>query len=60
MNDIAQAAANAMPQLSHLQCMTCGHRRRVGDVGARLRNGWPSCCGYTMRLLTQREVDAQA
>lgn len=56
MNDIATAAATALPPLSHLECTTCGHRRKVGDVASKLRNGWPSCCGYTMRLYTMGEV----
>lgn len=50
-------AASAMPPLSHLECMTCGRRREVGDVCDKLRNRWPVCHGYTMRLFTVREVE---
>lgn len=50
--------ADAMPPLSHLECTTCGTRRKVGDVAGKLRSGWPTCCGYTMRLYTQREVES--
>lgn len=27
----------------------CQREQRTGD--APLRNGWPKCCGYTMRLI---------
>lgn len=58
MNDIGQAIADAMPPLSHLECTTCGKRRDIGDVAGKFRHGWPSCCGYTMRLYTMREAAA--
>lgn len=57
---VYRSMADEMPALSHLECMSCGARRRVGDVAGKLRNGWPTCCGYTMRLFTVREVEAQA
>lgn len=41
-----------------LQCGACGHREELGDVGSRLRDGWPQCCGYTMTWWTQRQIDA--
>lgn len=41
-----------------LQCGACGHREELGDVGSRLRDGWPKCCGYTMTWWTQRQIDA--
>lgn len=41
-----------------LRCESCGGRRTVGDVSPMLRNGWPRCCGYTMRLWTQQQVDS--
>ena len=57
---VHDAAATAMPPLSHLECMECHACRRVGEVAGKLRNGWPKCCGYTMRLFTVREVEAAA
>lgn len=56
---MADLAATAMPPLSHLECMTCGRRDDIGSVADKLRNGWPTCHGYTMRLFTMREVEAQ-
>lgn len=41
-----------------LRCSECGLRAKVGDVGRRLREGWPKCCGYTMTWWTQRQIDA--
>lgn len=41
-----------------LRCEDCGHRRQLGNLAANYRDGWPRCCGYTMRWWTQRQVDA--
>jgi hypothetical protein len=41
-----------------LRCEGCGNRKQLGDVGRKLRDGWPRCCGYTMRWWTQRQIDA--
>jgi hypothetical protein len=30
------------------RCTVCGREERAGL--SPLRNGWPKCCGYTMRL----------
>lgn len=39
------------------RCTVCGHEERAGD--SPLRNGWPRCCGYTMRLInTKRFIDS--
>lgn len=35
---------------SYLECSACGKKART-NFGHSLRNGWPMCCGYTMRLL---------
>ena len=53
---VHEAAAAVMPPLSHLECTSCGHRQEIGDVAGNLRDGWPKCCGYTMRLYTMREM----
>lgn len=39
----------------HLECTVCGHRRPLGNIGRKLANGWPKCCGYTMRWITARQ-----
>lgn len=44
----------------HLRCTVCGREQPLGDTTSHLRNGWPMCCSYTMRWLTQRELDAEA
>lgn len=58
-DDVVAGIAAALPPLSHLECMTCGRKKPVGSVGGRLVNGWPKCCGYTMRLFTVREMEAK-
>ena len=30
------------------RCTVCGREERTGENP--LRDGWPKCCGYTMRL----------
>lgn len=41
-----------------LRCTVCGREAPLGDTSEHLRNGWPMCCRYTMRWITQRELDA--
>lgn len=36
---------------SLVRCQTCGREEPV-NFGHCLFNGWPKCCGYTMRLVT--------
>lgn len=36
-------------QDSYLRCTECG-RKETTNFSHSLRNGWPKCCGYTMRL----------
>jgi hypothetical protein len=33
-----------------VKCTVCGREEHPSFAGS-LRNGWPKCCGYTMRLL---------
>lgn len=40
-----------------LRCRSCGTTADLGNVGSRLRDGWPKCCGYTMEWVTQRQLD---
>lgn len=56
MGDVYGSMAAAMPPLSHLECTVCHRQQRVGNVASKMANGWPACCGYTMRLVTMREV----
>lgn len=42
-----------------LRCTECGREQPLGDATSHLRTGWPMCCSYTMRWLTQRELDAE-
>lgn len=39
-----------------VKCMTCGNVEKV-NFSYCLRNGWPKCCGYTMRLMTNPTED---
>jgi hypothetical protein len=41
-----------------LRCETCRRTSPLGSIGHKLANGWPKCCGYTMRWWTQRQIDA--
>lgn len=42
-----------------LRCETCGHRQELREhqMAGYLANGWPKCCGHTMRWWTQRQID---
>ena len=35
-----------------VKCIHCGNEETV-NFGYCLGNGWPKCCGYTMRLMTK-------
>jgi hypothetical protein len=43
-----------------LRCESCGAVEDMTDdrAGRYTADGWPRCCGYTMRWWTQRQVDA--
>jgi hypothetical protein len=43
-----------------LRCTICKRERPLGDIGGKLRHGWPKCCGYTMTWVTQRQLDEEA
>jgi hypothetical protein len=45
-----------------LRCtQDCGMPMRLDEerIARYLRDGWPKCCGYTMRWVTQRELDEE-
>lgn len=61
MIDGAKIAAEATGHMGgYLACLTCGHERDLSalDQAGYYRNGWPRCCGQTMRWWTQRQIDA--
>lgn len=41
-----------------LRCETCHFTVPLRNVAAKLRDGWPRCCGTTMRWWTQRQLDS--
>ena len=43
-----------------LRCTVCGHEEPLGEVARSLRHGWKKHCGYTMRWVTQRQLDEEA
>ena len=59
MPDLHARIANDVGHLGgRLECLVCGRRQNLGDIAHKLRNGWPKCCGYTMRWWTQRQIDS--
>lgn len=39
-----------------LRCITCGNQKPLGHIARHLRDGWPRCCGETMRWITERQL----
>lgn len=39
----------------HLECTVCHRSQPLGNVGGKLRAGWPKCCNLTMRWITARQ-----
>ena len=50
MSTFYDKMAAAMGNPSRVRCTKCGRVEAVKDA-ACLRDGWPRCCGYTMRLV---------
>jgi hypothetical protein len=46
-------AQKAGIKAARVRCEKCKRERDV-DGGKCIAMGWPSCCGYTMTLLTKR------
>lgn len=47
-----------MPDDSYVKCDECSETKTVNFAHC-LRDGWPVCCGHTMRLLrTEADIDA--
>ena len=54
-------AADLEPFGGILRCTDgCGREQSLGNIASHLGGGWPKCCGYTMRWVTQRELDEEA
>lgn len=59
MSKLAEKIANEMPELSHLRCEQCATKKELNDDAAAryFLSGWPTHCGYTMRLITKAEEE---
>ena len=44
-----------------MRCTVCGHEQALSVelVDMYFASGWPTHCGYTMRWITQRELDGE-
>ena len=53
---IYKTLAQQIPQLARgiVWCTHCGRPQKVSSA-ARLRDGWPKCCGYTMTIDSPEE-----
>lgn len=49
-----QMAVEAGLKQATIRCEQCGKSQQV-DGAKCLADGWPKCCGYTMRLVTEGE-----
>jgi len=49
----ADIAAETYPNGALLRCMHCNQEKTVdgADIAGYLRDGWPKCCGTTMRII---------
>ena len=50
-------ATDAFPYGAIVKCNQCGYAREltVAYCAVALRQGWPTCCGYTMTLEKREE-----
>lgn len=62
MSNVAKIASEATAGFGgYLRCESCGRRSRSltkMQQASYYADGWPRCCGYTMRWWTQRQIDA--
>lgn len=64
MERVLEVTRGLIPALSetlssfggHLECTDCGRVTPLGDVGAKLKGGWPKCCRHTMTWVTARQL----
>lgn len=54
-------ATDVAPLGGLLRCTTCGAEHVLSEnrIARFLASGWPQHCGYTMRWVTQRELDKE-
>ena len=52
-------ATDVWPKGATLTCRECGDSREIdtADCGHYLRQGWPKCCGHTMRMSTREATE---
>jgi hypothetical protein len=61
MDTLTDSIARDLPRFGGiLRCTTCSAELPLGDIAFKLARGWPKCCGYTMRWVTQRQLDEEA
>lgn len=48
-------SSNMKGKYSHIECVPCGKKSVVGNIGQRLREGWPRHCGHRMVLVRRGE-----
>lgn len=60
MSGLHKRMANSHPALQRglVRCEVCDAEQRVNSADC-LRHGWPECCGYTMRLVHEDEVESK-
>ena len=61
MATIHEKIAADIPQGGILECKQCGASEPIndGDVARYLARGWPKHCAYTMRWVTENEMNAK-
>ena len=54
-------AADLISNGGVLRCHECDHEQALTEaqIAQYLAHGWPKHCGYGMRWVTQRELDAE-
>lgn len=60
MSGLHKRMANSHPALQRglVRCNVCGSEQRVNPAEC-LRNGWPTCCVYTMYLVNEDEEETE-
>lgn len=59
-NEVAARAVREFGLTGYvLRCSVCKRWEWTGKSGGYLAHGWPTCHGYTMTLVTQRQLDEE-
>lgn len=58
MKKIYSKLANCHPALKEglVKCDKCGKEKKV-DSAKCFKDGWPKCCGYTMTLISKKQLN---